>query len=240
MWWYVRQRLYTGEYMVVCAAVPVHIEGICQLLPLTHYNLLWLAWADQSCRAYFYFPYCSMRSIWPILNIQYKNYWTIISIVHIRSVDKNCPVEAVEGRDDCFVEAAQARDGRGDHTPTFSSLWQARPWPRHTDESNGPATYETSFSEGERATITTLFDCGSLENRNSLENLASAEVRMGSMLCRRIWRRLSRNKTHIVRPIVLYMTYGNTGCGLETHTALGCAWCCMSLETTPLVPINHV
>ena len=45
------------------------------------------------------------------------------------------------------------------------SLWQARPWPLHTDRSNGPATCETSFSDGERATITTLFVCGSHENR---------------------------------------------------------------------------
>ena len=36
------------------------------------------------------------------------------------------------------------------------------------------------------------------------------------------------------------MTYGNLRCGLETHTALGCASCCMGLLTTPLVPINHV
>ena len=42
-----------------------------------------------------------------------------------------------------------------------------------------PATYEV-----ERVTITTLFDCGSLENRNSLENLVSANVRMGNMLRR--------------------------------------------------------
>ena len=44
-----------------------------------------------------------------------------------------------------------------------------------TDRSNGPATNETSFSEGERATITTLLDCGTLNNR---EKLASAHMHM--------------------------------------------------------------
>ena len=36
----------------------------------------------------------------------------------------------------------------------------------------------------------------------------------------------SHNKTHNVHPVVLYMIYGNSGCGIETHTAV--------------VPINHV
>ena len=36
------------------------------------------------------------------------------------------------------------------------------------------------------------------------------------------------------------MIYGNEGCGRETHTALGCASCCMGLETTARVPVNHV
>ena len=29
-------------------------------------------------------------------------------------------------------------------------------------------------------------------------------------------------------------------CDLKTHTALGYTLCCMSLLTTPLVPINHM
>ena len=36
-----------------------------------------------------------------------------------------------------------------------------------------------------------------------------------------------------------YVTYGKSGCGLKTHTALGCTLCCVSLSTTPLVPINR-
>ena len=44
----------------------------------------------------------------------------------------------------------------------------------HRLVNQGPA--ETSFSDGERATITTLFDCGSLENRE-----LARDVRMGSM-----------------------------------------------------------
>ena len=32
----------------------------------------------------------------------------------------------------------------------------------------------------------------------------------------------------------------NEGCGRETHTALGCASCCMSLSTTTRVPVSHV
>ena len=73
-----------------------------------------------------------------------KYYWTSISIIHVHSVDENCAVEA--------------RDGWGDYTLSFSSPAGSTDW------WNCPATYESSFSVGERATITT-FDCGSLENR---------------------------------------------------------------------------
>ena len=37
-----------------------------------------------------------------------------------------------------------------------------------------------------------------------------------------------------------FNTYGNEGCGRETHTARGAAKCSMSLETTTRVPVNHV
>ena len=50
---------------------------------------------------------------------------------------------------------------------------------------------------------------------------------------------ISHNKTKRVFGLQ-YLTYGNKGCGLETHAALCCASCCMSLDTTPLVPVNHV
>ena len=36
------------------------------------------------------------------------------------------------------------------------------------------------------------------------------------------------------------MTYGNSGCGLKTHTALGCTSYCVGLSTTPPTPIIHV
>ena len=43
----------------------------------------------------------------------------------------------------------------------------------------------------------------------------------------------SHNKTHNVLPIVLNMTYGNSGCGFETHTARGAAVLYESLDHTP-------
>ena len=146
------------------------------------------------------------------------------------------------------------RDGPGNHTPSFSylfytlcSLWEARPRPRHTDWSNGPATYETSFSGGERATITTLFDCRSLENRKlarEASECARAHGKYATPSHFSRWRSTTATKSRLnaisIRPILLYMTYGNSGCGLETHTALACASCCMSVSTTPLVPVNHV
>ena len=56
------------------------------------------------------------------------------------------------------------------------------------------------------------------------EKPASAHVRrLRSRISLARGRRLlqSHNKTHKVHPIVLYMTYGNSGCGRETHTARG-------------------
>ena len=120
------------------------------------------------------------------------------------------------------------------------SLWQARPWLRHTNRFNSPAAYETSFSEGERATITTLFDCGSLENRelarepsecaHAHEKYATPHISLAGG--RRLLR--SHNKTHNVRSYRSIHDLRELGCGLETHTALGC---CMSLSTTPLVHV---
>ena len=65
---------------------------------------------------------------------------------------------------------------------------------------------------------------------NLPKKLASEHVRMGvvtlSLLEVDDSYIQSNSKTHNVRPLVLYMTYGNLGCGIETHT--------------PLVPVNHV
>ena len=110
-------------------------------------------------------------------------------------------------------------------------LWEARPRQRHTDRSNGPVTYKTSCVHSLGSQASSLFS--RLPNKVVMWHMC-----IGSMLHCQIsltgGRRLlqSHNNTHNIRPIALYMTYGNSSCGLETHTAL-CASCCMNLSTTP-------
>ena len=108
--------------------------------------------------------------------------------------------------------APSGKRDRGRGTPTGQTA--QRPMKRVSLREKEPPSRPCSITVASRT-------------ENSLEKPASAHVRMGSRLRSRIslagGRRLlqSHNKTHNVRPIVLYMTYGNSGCGLETHTARG-------------------
>ena len=37
-----------------------------------------------------------------------------------------------------------------------------------------------------------------------------------------------------------YVTYGNSGCGPKTHTALSCTSCCVGLNHTPRSHKSHI
>ena len=53
-------------------------------------------------------------------------------------------------------------------------------------------------------------------------------------------RSMTHNRTHNVCFYHALRDLRHSGCGLEPHTALSCASCCMMLSTTPLMIVNPV
>ena len=113
--------------------------------------------------------------------------------------------------------------------------------PRHTDRPNGPVTYETSFSEGERATISIAVTSRTRELACEASGCERAHGKYATPSHFSRWRLTTATKSHNAHPIVLYMmpvsvcandatsseptTLGRAVADVHAHTTNNCVVC---------------